>query len=1089
MMTILGNGLTASPVRALWAWIVFAATSSVVVVLTAQTPAERPASPLPGEQLLRQGEQAWNRGQADSAYALFRQAQAAALADSSSETWASATWQAGLYHARQLRIDQAEATLDSVVALAGVIDSLHPAIFFARRELANLSLRRGKTEEAVAQYEVLLEDTRRLQPAADSLLGMASDALAQGEFTLGNLPAAFDHASQAKQHFLAWNRPQSPSLAYCENTLGIITMYQGKTEEAVAHFEEALRLLTDLRGPDHSDLIQIRTNIGVLYGEMGLYWEALAVHRDNEPFLAQLAPEPRINGLLNLGSVSLVVEEYQEALRYFDEAEVLIKEYPQLGPDFAAYLAGEKSVALLNMGRQQEALKAIRRALSLYPKTAIQAGASVGDYFQLGAIYRELEKPDSAALAYKQGLAISTKAFGPASRRSAFALAALGELACEEGNFETGVPLMDSAFRVFSRLKLNGEAASVKTRQAMQWRNAGQPDTALLAHKEAWTSLFPNDSTPGIPDLSVAVHWREVSLIDLLAEHGFTLLAMADSAGEQEIYETAMAYFEAAIAVLDSQRVYFETSESRSNLIRNRAALFDGALHCAAVLGSDDPEGDWADRAWQLTDMVKANQLRDHLKGLEAFEIAGVPDSIQIKDRAFRQRIAALNNRIAMSDSAEADSLRSLISLQMSQYRKFQEELEDEYDDYFTLTTTPDKLSVGRLSWKLKGYQAIYAYYWGSEEVIITSMFRGDRILTVVPRAKIDSLLYAWVAEISQSPGEGRVLDLEKAGLAFALKELLLPGLDEDMIDIIIAADGPLQALPFESLLSSLPADADPRTWLFLVKGHSFSYQPSLLVWLEKGRSEREYADYLGFAPSFEGDGNVAQRSGMQPLRYPLEEINATAEMLEGKVLAGATARESALRELSDDAIILHFATHAVAEQPDLRQGRLYLSEEEGADGILYAGELYGMELNCPLAVLSACKTASGPYQRGEGVMSLASAFEYAGARRVIASLWDMDDESAAELSQGLFYQLRGGRSASRALRMSQARWLEQQPSYRCHPYYWSGMILIGHGGDLLLEVNRGLPWWEIFLVSLGLIFIWMWWWSYQAKHTTKIVG
>ena len=1086
---MLGNGLTANPVRAFWAWFFFAATSCLVVVLTAQTPAERSVSVLPGEQLLRQGELAWNRGQADSAYVLFRQAQALALADSSQETWASATWQAGLYQSRQLRLDQAEATLDSVVALAGVIDSLHPAIFFARRELANLSLRRGNTADAVAQYEALLNDTRRLQPGADSLLGMASDALAQGEFSLGNLPAAFEHATSAKQHYLAWNRPESPSLALAENTLGIITMYQGKTEEALAHFKEALSLLGDLRGTDHPDLIQIRSNVGVLYGEMGLYWEALAVHRDNEPFLAQLAPEPRINGLLNLGSSSLVVEEYEEAVRYFDEAEVLVKQFPGLGPDYAAYLAGQRSVALLNTGRPREALQATRRALALQPKTAAQTGASVSDYLQLGTIYQKLDKPDSATIAYKQALALSNKVFGSSSRRSAFALSALGELACGQGNMKAGVPLMDSAYRVFSRLNLNGEASQVKTTEAVLWRKAGHPDTALMAHQAAWAALLPDDKQTGPPDLSVSAHWREVELIDLLSEYGFTILALADSAAEQESCKTAMAYFEAAIAALDSQRVYFETSESRSNLIRNRAALFDGALHCTVVLGSEDPEGDWADRAWQLTDMVKANQLRDRLKGLEAFKVAGVPDSIQTKDRAFRQRIAALNNRMAVSDSMEADSLQQLISLQMSRYREFQEDVEDDYSEYFTLTTTPEKLSVGRLSWKLKSYQAVYAYYWGSEEVVITSMFRGDRLLKAVPRAAIDSLLYAWVAEISQAPGEDRVPDIGKAEIAFALRELLLPGFDEDMIDIIIAADGPLQALPFESLLSSLPADADLRTWPFLVRGHSFSYQPSLLVWLEKGRSEREYADYLGFAPSFEGEGNVAQRSGMHPLYYPMEEIQATAELLEGKVLAGSAATESALRQLSDDATILHFATHAVAEQSDLRKGRLYLSEEEGSDGVLYAGELYGMELNCPLAVLSACKTASGPYQRGEGVMSLARAFEYAGARRVIAGLWDMDDESAAQLSQGLFYQLRGGRSASRALRMSQARWLEQQPAYKCHPYYWSGMILIGHGGDLLLEVNRGLPWWEIFLVSLGLIFIWMWWWSYQAKNTTKVVG
>ena len=146
---------------------------------------------------------------------------------------------------------------------------------------------------------------------------------------------------------------------------------------------------------------------------------------------------------------------------------------------------------------------------------------------------------------------------------------------------------------------------------------------------------------------------------------------------------------------------------------------------------------------------------------------------------------------------------------------------------------------------------------------------------------------------------------------------------------------------------------------------------------------------------------------------------------------------------------ILHFATHALVDENDLMTSRLFFFPESNTeeDGILNAHEIYQLSLNSPLIVLSACQTGTGPMVRGEGIMSLARAFQYAGSQRVLTSLWQIDDRAAAFLSTAFFQDLVNGASSEIALQAARKKWLEQSDNYHCHPYFWSGYVLIGDGG------------------------------------------
>jgi CHAT domain-containing protein len=144
---------------------------------------------------------------------------------------------------------------------------------------------------------------------------------------------------------------------------------------------------------------------------------------------------------------------------------------------------------------------------------------------------------------------------------------------------------------------------------------------------------------------------------------------------------------------------------------------------------------------------------------------------------------------------------------------------------------------------------------------------------------------------------------------------------------------------------------------------------------------------------------------------------------------------------------ILHFATHALldGEHPELSGIVLSLVDEQGRprDGFLRLHDIYNLNLPAELVVLSACNTALGKEIRGEGLIGLTRGFMYAGTRRVVASLWKVDDWATAELMKRFYHKMLVGKlSPASALRAAQIE-MWRQPKWRA-PYYWAAFTLQG---------------------------------------------
>jgi CHAT domain-containing protein len=143
----------------------------------------------------------------------------------------------------------------------------------------------------------------------------------------------------------------------------------------------------------------------------------------------------------------------------------------------------------------------------------------------------------------------------------------------------------------------------------------------------------------------------------------------------------------------------------------------------------------------------------------------------------------------------------------------------------------------------------------------------------------------------------------------------------------------------------------------------------------------------------------------------------------------------------------LHFATHGLldSERPGLSALALSLVNEQGEpqDGFLRAHEIYNLNLPAELVVLSACQTGLGKEIKGEGLVGLTRGFMYAGAARVVVSLWSVNDKATSELMTRFYRKmLKDGQRPAAALRAAQVE-MRKQKQWQA-PFYWAAFVLQG---------------------------------------------
>ncbi len=210
-----------------------------------------------------------------------------------------------------------------------------------------------------------------------------------------------------------------------------------------------------------------------------------------------------------------------------------------------------------------------------------------------------------------------------------------------------------------------------------------------------------------------------------------------------------------------------------------------------------------------------------------------------------------------------------------------------------------------------------------------------------------------------------------------------------------------------------------------LVERHAISYAPSATVFRNCALRHRCPAAY----------SLVLEVSGDSTPHIPLESEQAERLLPDACVLRGTAATAECLRTLGERARFLHIASHGI-----FRADHPLFSAIQLGDGWLTLLDVYNLRLNCELATLSGCGTGRSLVLAGDEWVGLARGFLFAGAASLLASLWDINDQTTALLMSHFYRELGSGAGQAEALGRAQAAVRELHP----HPFYWAPFMLIG---------------------------------------------
>jgi CHAT domain-containing protein len=228
-------------------------------------------------------------------------------------------------------------------------------------------------------------------------------------------------------------------------------------------------------------------------------------------------------------------------------------------------------------------------------------------------------------------------------------------------------------------------------------------------------------------------------------------------------------------------------------------------------------------------------------------------------------------------------------------------------------------------------------------------------------------------------------------------------------------------------------------------------------------RSRRLNNRLIAFAPTYEGveldDTLIASwpslRGDIRELPFALLEAEDAVNQCGGMAYLGEEAREETFKKEAKNFDIIHLAMHTLVDdsRPAFSKMLFTAGAEGSNDGMLNTYEVYSIPLNAMMVVLSSCNTGTGMLVTGEGILSLARGFLYAGSRSAVMSMWEVEDIAASEVIRSFYENMRGGQAKSSALRNARLKFLRDATQKKSHPYYWAALVI--YGDDTPLWFNR----------------------------------
>jgi CHAT domain-containing protein/tetratricopeptide (TPR) repeat protein len=708
----------------------------------------------------------------------------------------------------------------------------------------------------------------------------------------------------------------------------------------------------------------------------------------------------------NLGLALHLRGRYDEAAALFDRAIALQRD------------PGERATALLNRGYLHRELGELVRARERFD-AALLLSRQVKDRDNeakvlnaLGVVAQDAGRPAAALEPLRGALELRS----PGTLGRAITLTTLGVSYRQLGRLDDARRAYAEALPIFRKLGNAHEQAKCLGNLGRLEATTGD-DAAALDHLDGALGLFRTLGDP--PDLA----WT-------LEGKAWVLRRRGDLG-------TARRLMEEALSAVERHRFSQTSHNTRAGFFATRQGSYDFLIDLLMEMHRKTPAAGHDAAALEVSERSLARSLLDGLAaGGTDLGGGGAAPELRTRERELENEIDAL---VARQTRLTQDTPEQLRPVEAELGRRW-EELDRvraglrAADPRYASLTQPRHWRAAEIQRLLDRDTLLLEYRLGEKRSFLWAVTPDSLATFELPgRAVIEEVASRAGDLLARS--QSRKAENSSIPQLARLSRLLLDPVAPLLAGkrLVVVGNGILQSLPFAALPE--PGSAGP-----LVARHEIVSLPSVSVLgvLRQEVARRPAPPKTLWVLADPDFGGVAP-----PLPYTRQEAAAILKLAPARerfaVLGREASRAAILNGALRDYRFLHIATHGSFAATDPGGGRLVLAQS----GFLHLADIYELDLRADLVVLSACQSALGREVKGEGMMGMTRGFFYAGAERVLVSLWNVNDRATVDLMQR-FYRgmLADGLSPAAALRAAQ-NGMRSQPRWRA-PYYWAGFTLQG---------------------------------------------
>ena len=913
-----------------------------------------------------------------------------------------------------------------------------------------------KSNEKAFNYTALIPD----KTGAD--LAIIENNLAVFAQRMGDFNLAQTHSRKALTHSLQDSIPDYEILYATYNGLGSAMWYTSKTDSALHYYKLALQTLEKTaKNPinQYYRPAMILNNLSGLYQMQGQSTKSISalkmtianlnhfqnsdapLNKKNAAYHLQFEAIDNLAGLYKeFGDMQKAQEllefSYQQKQEYLtsDDPALFISQI-LLGQLFYATRDYDKSILLLS--------KSIEKIVSLGSSYSFWYADAC---YTLALLHDAKKKSEDAKLFYEKADSLYEKSLqGEYDYIYLEFLSNAALFYAQQGDSKTAIAKAQKGYKYV--VKTQGSKTLLAFQQLLNLSEvyylAGDYHKALSYGDQGLKSLAViMDSGNSLLD-SIRMELKKPQAILAKTKARYQLISIKNVAQLTPLYDE----LNEALTVLERRKSVLTDVDDIELVMSEHSGLLEFTKKISYELYKLTGDKKYVDRVLGLHESGIYNRIRSRLDKNDSLQFAHLPDEIQSREKQLKTAISSALGGANSQDEKMKEYLNAI-----EEWNFFLEKLRVEYPRYYNLRYETIIKNFENVLQTLPENTSVVRYLFIDQELY--ALVADKQVRSIFP-LESDSL-----EESISSLTEPDLTVNQTSALLFDLYNQLWQPISANIQHkkIIIIPDGVLFNLNFEILTPQRITTYKEFAKHSLLAEYTISYQYSMLLIDRGAKSTVIENSFVAFAPGFFDELKEkygSSRKGslefdksylyLLPQPFSISLVKKIKQQLGGNTFLSHQSTKSAFKNQAANHKIIHIGTHAESNNDRPEFSRLIFAKNSlDEDNSLFVDEIYNCNLTSNLTTLSACETGKPGFQEGEGMISLAHAFNYAGSESMLTGLWKVDEQASAILLETFYENLTKGLEKDEALRQAKLYYLENSNGRMLAPQYWAGLVIMG---------------------------------------------